>query len=97
MEEMSEDDRVRNILANGELKFATEVTREDMNDLIGYDLEMCQWAMVQKFVDHVPEDELPKALTDERDFPWWIWLAREGRLRERIWSIHLVLLGKGFS
>ena len=30
---------------------------------------------VGRIVDDVPEDALPKALTNGRYVPWWIWLA----------------------
>ena len=69
------------VAGSGARRKFTAAAREPWEEL--YDLKACAWMFVRKIVDQVPEDELPKALTDGR----WIWLAGKS-----VRAIHLVLV-----
>ena len=54
-----------------------------MDQLCEYDVHMVNWGRLSKALEQVPDHyDHTEDWSDGRHFPWWVWLANTGRLRD---------------
>ena len=57
-------------------------TREVLDQLCPYDVKSVNWGRVNAALDQVPRHNHTEDWSDGRHFPWWVWLANTGHLRD---------------
>ena len=57
-------------------------THQDMEQLCEYDVNMVNWGRVKAALNQVPDHNHTEDWSDGRHFPWWVWLANKGHLRD---------------
>ena len=58
-------------------------TRAHMDQLCEYDVHMVNWGRLSKALEQVPDHyDHTEDWSDGRHFPWWVWLANKGHLRD---------------
>ena len=53
-----------------------------MDQLCEYDVNMVNWGRVKAALNQVPDHNHTEDWSDGRHFPWWVWLANKGHLRD---------------
>ena len=56
-------------------------TREDLDLLCVYDVQQVSWTAVREALRVLPDRDHTVDWCDGSHFPWWVWLANKGRLR----------------
>ena len=57
-------------------------TRADMDQLCVYDIQQVNWRAVREALCALPDHDQTLILDDGSHFPWWVWLANTGVLRD---------------
>jgi hypothetical protein len=57
-------------------------TREDLDQLCVYDLQSVNWKAVREALRVLPPHDHTVDWSDGSHFPWWVWLANTGVLRD---------------
>ena len=57
-------------------------TREDMDALCPYDINQINWRQVRDKLLQLEDFDQEIDWSDGTHFPWWVWLANTGRIRE---------------
>ena len=57
-------------------------TREDMEQLCVYDIQMLNWKAIREALRVLPDHDHTVDWSDGSHFPWWVWLANTGVLRD---------------
>ena len=61
---------------------AIVATRQDMDEVCKYDVMMLSWKVVREKLSALPDDDDTVDWSDGVSFPWWVWLANTGVLRD---------------
>ena len=57
-------------------------TREDLDKLCVYDLQSVNWRAIREALRLLPSHNHTVDWSDGSHFPWWVWLANTGALRD---------------
>ena len=67
--------------------------REDMTAICSYDINEVSWRLVREKLAELGDHDQEVDWSDGQHFPWWVWLANTGWLRnvsnDGIYSVHL--------
>ena len=61
---------------------AIVATRQDMDEVCKYDVMMLSWKVVREKLSALPDDDDTVDWSNGVSFPWWVWLANTGVLRD---------------
>ena len=57
-------------------------TPEDLQQLCVYDTQMVNWTLVRDRLRVLPYHDHTEDWSDGSQFPWWVWLANTGAIRD---------------
>ena len=57
-------------------------TRADLDALCGYDIQCVNWKAVREKLFGLPDHDHTVNWSDGSHFPWWVWLANTGAVRD---------------
>ena len=57
-------------------------TREDLEQLCVYDIQSVNWRAIREALRVLPHHDHTVGWSDGSHFPWWVWLANTGALRD---------------
>ena len=57
-------------------------TRQDMDAFCPYDIKQTNWRQVREKLAELGDFDHEIDWSDGRDFPWWLWLANTGQIRD---------------
>ena len=57
-------------------------TRADMDQLCQYDVKSINWRQVRDLLQRLPDHDHTVDWSDGAEFPWWVWMANTGVLRD---------------
>ena len=57
-------------------------TRQDMTALCPYDINQINWRQVREKLAELPDFDHQIDWSDGEHFPWWVWLANTGQIRD---------------
>ena len=66
----------------GDGPLALLATREDLDQLCGYDVQSVNWRAIREALRVLPLHDHTVDWSDGSHFPWWVWLANTGVLRD---------------
>ena len=56
--------------------------REDLNQVCPYDAKANSWSAVRDILNNTHDDNQRMDWADGKVFPWWLWLANTGKVRD---------------
>ena len=57
-------------------------TRQDMDEIYKFDVNMLNWKVAREKLAGPPDDDRTVDWSDGVSFPWWVWLANTGQYRD---------------